>query len=281
MKPMQKKWLAALGGMSLAAVAGALYMRFVESRWIETTEKSINLNRFTPPLRILHLSDFHASNVVSLDYIDKAVATALACRPDLILLTGDFVTHTIPERARYRKILSKLGNSTPTFACLGNHDGGRWAASHHSYSDSHEMEDLLSDSNIHLLFNDKQQIEIKGQPLIIAGLGDCWSGDTLPDQVLSRQRDADIPLFVLCHNPDSIPELMEYDWDITFCGHTHGGQFTIPWLGLRPFLPVQNKIFNEGLFRFDGRYVHITRGVGCLYGLRLNCRPEISVLHIQ
>ena len=57
----------------------------------------------------------------------------------------------------------------------------------------------------------------------------------------------------------------------------HGGQLRLPIIGT-PFAPVRDKRFVEGLHRWEERWIHITRGVGNLHGVRINCPPEVSLL---
>jgi predicted MPP superfamily phosphohydrolase len=63
------------------------------------------------------------------------------------------------------------------------------------------------------------------------------------------------------------------------CGHTHGGQCQIPFVGA-PFAPIQDLRFLEGLQPWNDRWIHVTRGVGNLHGLRFNCRPEVNLLNL-
>lgn len=271
--------------MSLAAVpaagaAGGSYLRFIEPGWLEVTRKRAPVEGLGRPLRLAHLSDFHASPQVDYALIERAVDLALAERPDFAALTGDFITWEISGRERYVRVLKKLADAVPVFACLGNHDGGRWAGRTHGYADRSHVVSLLDESGIRFLFNDRATERIGGCPLDIVGLGDLWSGDCRPERVPgfeSRRR----PVIVLAHNPDSKERLRPFQWDLLLCGHTHGGQFVVPFLGLRPFLPVKDKSFPEGLRRWEGRWVHITRGVGNLHGLRFNCRPEVSLLDLE
>ena len=83
---------------------------------------------------------------------------------------------------------------------------------------------------------------------------------------------------VLCHNPDAKEILRDFDWDLMLSGHTHGGQFKIPFTDFAPLSPVKDLSMTEGLHEFQNRKIFITRGVGSLYGIRINCRPEASVL---
>jgi len=76
---------------------------------------------------------------------------------------------------------------------------------------------------------------------------------------------------LLSHNPDSKTEVQDHPWDLMLCGHTHGGQLWIPFVGA-PFAPIRDKRFVKGLRRWNNRWIHVTKGVGNLHGLRLNWR---------
>ena len=80
---------------------------------------------------------------------------------------------------------------------------------------------------------------------------------------------------LLSHNPDTKHLVNEYDWALMLSGHTHGGQFRIPFSNYAPLAPVSDLIPYGGLRKiFTGGPHFITRGIGSLYGVRVNCRPE-------
>jgi len=268
----------AIGLPFLGGAAAGGYMRLWEPDWYEVTNKEAKVKGIRKSVRVLHLSDFHASSAVPYDYIESAVEASLQLNPDLAFLTGDFITSDLQGEPTYRKILSKISNTCPTYACIGNHDGGKWAGSTYGYPTFELVQQLLEKSNVHLLFNRAESLQVNGNRLQIIGLGDFWSGDTKPQGLLYETRQQENPVLVLCHNPDAKATLRTYDWDIMFCGHTHGGQLVIPFLGLRPFLPVRDKRYAEGLLEYQDKLIHITRGVGNLHGLRFNCRPELSMV---
>lgn len=281
MKITRRKFIATIGGLSVLAGAGGAYMRCLESEWFEVTEKSVRIGRFSTPLRILHLSDFHASECVSLKSIEKAIDLSLEQQPDVACITGDFITSKLQDVSQYRRILRKLTSDTPTFACLGNHDGGRRSSAKYAgYKDFSKVSELLQSGGVHLLFNEKIRVEINDRVFLMAGLGDYRSGYLKPESALKKKREEDIPVFVMSHNPESRSELKPYDWDVLLCGHTHGGQLVVPIIGYRPFLPVSHRSFPEGILSWGDRHIHITRGIGNLHGLRFNCRPEISLLNV-
>ena len=235
------------------------------------------------PLRLLHLSDFHASAAVPLDFIARAVALAVQLQPDLICITGDYVTGPLLQGApavftRYRNILRQLVQSAPTFSCFGNHDGYVWSPEQRRCHDNLLVEKLLQESGIRYFFNASTEVTIKGQPLRIAGLADLWGQAMAAEEALPpRNAGAELPVILLAHNPDAKDYLRDYQWDLMLSGHTHGGQFRLPFLGA-PFAPVRDRQFSEGLHRWEGRWIHVTRGVGNVHGIRINCRPQLSLL---
>ena len=275
----RRRFLKVLGAGALGAGGAFGYGRFVEANWFEVTRTKIS-GPFPEGLRILHLSDLHLSDAVPLGLIEAAVDRALLEEFDLVCLTGDFITDRLTQKAEYAAVLARLVGRAPCFACLGNHDGGLWAAATgRGAINSDRVKALLSDAGIRLLVNQAEVISINGTELEVVGLGDLWSRELRPDGVLRPDRQAkERPVLVLSHNPDSKGALAKYHWDLMLCGHTHGGQLVVPVLGLAPFAPVKDKKFVSGLKPWKGREIFVTRGVGNLHGMRINCRPEISIL---
>ena len=273
--------------LGLGSLVGSyLYLRF-EANWLETTRKKVVIHSLKnkAPIRLLHLSDLHFSNTVSLENIDFALHTAYSLLPDICVITGDFITDqkTDNELKDMSRILSKYARKIPTFASLGNHDGGEWAGSRGGPKSSQKIEQMLKFSGIKLLQNQINSIYVKGHPITIAGVGDLWSKTCLPHKCLTKnlKTESQRTVLLLCHNPDAKELLKDYRWDLMLCGHTHGGQLKIPFTNWTPFAPVQDRSMVEGLFSWKGRQIHITRGIGNLWGFRLNCRPEISMLELS
>lgn len=275
-KYSRRKFLTVLG---LSAIGVAGYGGVVESGRFVIRRHRVLLGRFSgrPPVTILHLSDFHASPVVSLEQISEAVELGLECKPDLVCLTGDFITRRYDRFDEYAAVLAPLAKHAPAFACLGNHDGGAWAKRRYGYPDTTQVSSLLRKSGVQLLHNTVEPVRVKGWRFSILGLGDYWAGDMQPDLAFERATGTDSVTVALAHNPDSVQELDSYRWDLMLCGHTHGGQLRLPVLGT-PFAPVKDHRLVEGLHNCNGRWVHITRGVGNLLGIRINCPPEVSLI---
>jgi uncharacterized protein len=279
-KISRRKFLGVLGGSGVAGAAGLGYMRFCEPGWLQIGRHEVPVKPGQPRVRVLHLSDFHASPVVSLELIAEAVDLGLSLRPELICLTGDFVTWKYERFPEYSRILKRLSDAAPTFASLGNHDGGRWSA-RRGYSDPSAVSKMLSDAGISLLGNAAAKIRVGGRDLTVVGVGDMWAHDLkAPKAFAEVKKDEGRTVILLSHNPDSKEDVVDYPWDLMLSGHTHGGQLVLPLIG-RPFLPIRDRRFAEGLQRWEDRWIHVTRGVGNLHGMRLNCPPEVSLLTLS
>jgi len=262
----------------LAPIAGVAYMRFGEPHWLGVGRHHVPLfSGARPPLTLLQLSDFHASEYVSLDFIARAVELGLrSCVPDLVCLTGDFITWEWEDWDRYAKILARLTSAAPTFACMGNHDGGYWAASSKGYEDHGLVDAMLAKAGVRLLHNAAAQILVKDTRLNVVGVGDNWAHEMDHELAFANTSPADATI-LLSHNPDTKSALLGKPWDLMLCGHTHGGQLDLPVIGT-PFAPIEDKRYVAGLHQWQGRWLHVTKGVGNLHGMRFNCRPEVSIL---
>ncbi len=250
----------------------------IEPRWLDLSHTRVNLGtRLHKPVRLLHLSDLHLSVFVPISLIHEAIDRGLAGKPDLICVTGDFITNSrAVNPSEYAQALRRLSHAAPTFAVLGNHDGGVWARTR-AGSASHDMVDsILSQSGIRLLHNASERVTVDGQQITIAGVGDLWSAEVDGKQAF-RDASSSLPTILLAHNPDTKDVLADYRWDLMLSGHTHGGQIIVPFDGPR-FAPVNDLRYVAGLRPWQDRQIYVTRGVGNLWSVRFRCRPEVSLL---
>lgn len=272
----RRRLLQCLGAGAAAAIGLPVYATMLEPRWLRTTRHTVTLPGLKKrAIRILHLSDLHYSRTVSLEHLSRAVDRGLEENPDLICLTGDYVTDGVLHQDGYVDVLQQLSRNAPTFATLGNHDGGLWAARRGGDSEPSRVRKVLQAADITILHNRNIPIRFGKERITICGVGDLWSRAMHPQQAFAHAgRD---PRIVLCHNPDAKQELAQHRWELVLCGHTHGGQLSAPIIG-QPFAPVQDKRFIHGLYNWQGRFIHVTSGVGNIHGVRLNCRPEVALL---
>jgi predicted MPP superfamily phosphohydrolase len=270
----RRKFLYSALGSSL------VYPCYLEPRWLDVTRQTVRLHRpGIAPFKILHLSDLHASLLVPQSMIHRAITAGLAERPDLICVTGDFVTHRQDfHAAEYAATLRRLSAAAPTFAVMGNHDGGEWASHHMGNRDHRVVDRILEDAHIELLHNRSVGVEARGAALNIVGVGDLWSDEVDAGRAF-RGVGGGRPTIVLAHNPDTKEELRRPEWDLMLSGHTHGGQVVIGFDGSR-YAPVEDKRYVAGLKPWGTRQIHVTRGVGNIAGVRFRCRPEASLLTV-
>jgi len=268
-----------LGGVSLAAVGTFGYAHFFEAAHLQTSHHIVPvLASGDAPVKLLHLSDLHASRVVSLDYIHRAITRALEWKPDVICVTGDFITQRFTASEKYIPILRKLSETAPCFATLGNHDGGRWAREEGGgYPDEQWITKLLRASDITLLHNAATTLRVGRREIQFVGVGDVWAENIEPEKAF-RSASAQLPTVLLSHNPDSKEAVANQHWQLMLSGHTHGGQLRVPWFGATPFAPVRDMRFVTGLNGWNDRWIHTTKGIGNVYGVRINCPPEVSFL---
>jgi predicted MPP superfamily phosphohydrolase len=242
---------------------------------------------------LVQLTDFHYDGLrLSEEMLSEAIALVNQIEPDLIVLTGDYVTddpdpiHQLVRRLKH--LQSRLG----TYAVLGNHD------LYYRRSQAIVTEALTS-IGIKVLWN-----EIAyplGAELPLVGLADFWSREFAPRPVM-QQLDAKTPRLVLSHNPDSAEDLRQWRVDLQLSGHTHGGQIVIPGFGPAPVLleklrdnlpkPLWNWIpfmkecsrvmkywkWAQGLHQVGTNQLYISRGLGTYLPGRLFCPPEVTVI---
>lgn len=266
-----------LGGLAASAAFISLPIMFGNTLQLERRRLKLWGDE-GPSLRIAHLTDLHSSRAISLDHIGRAVEMAIREKPNMICVTGDFVTDRAPDPAGLSQVLSRLSAVAPTFACLGNHDGGRWSARRGRAATADAVLDILRAADIRALRNETELLAIGGREFLLTGVEDLWSFPI--DPARARMTEEARKRIVLAHNPDTKDELARAPWDLMMSGHTHGGQIRVPFFGGRLTAPVKDDRYIEGLLQWGARWLHISRGVGSLHGIRINCPPEVTLLEL-
>lgn len=274
----RRQWFC---NLCLSGLSAAGYARYWEPHWFDlsTTRVQIPGNLGVRPWRILHLSDFHVSDGLPAEAVHAAVQLGLAKKPDLICLTGDYVSATVGfDETGLRRILQAAAQTAPSYAVTGNHDGGRWLARHGGDSGSERMRRILEQSGVEVLHNRAATVQLRGRPVQLAGIADLWSGELDEARAFSAV-DPALPTLLLSHNPDGKSICAHARWDLMLSGHTHGGQVVAPLIP-PVWIPTTDKSMVAGLYAWKGRQIYITRGVGSPKSLRFACRPEVSWLEV-
>ena len=215
------------------------------------TERHVSLSGGDSPIRIVHLSDIHASPVMTGQDLAEMVFRVNRMEPDLVLMTGDFVMPFSEEEHSYLiEALEAL--QAPALACPGNHDLPVLETL------GAEMEAI----GIRWLVDASEVVQIREHRLEIAGVNFHWKGarqalETALEGLDSVEADHRI---LLAHDPRLFDWLPEGRFDLQLSGHTHGGQvgtdmFGIPWSVLRPL-----GVYDQGLFERGATRLYVHRG---------------------
>jgi predicted MPP superfamily phosphohydrolase len=219
--------------------------------------------------RIVQLSDTHHSPFTSLKHIERAVRTANRLKPDVFVLTGDYVSHHPEYIGPVADVLGRLKAKHGIYACLGNHD---------HWTDAGLVTDLLRGEGIHVLINEGVRLETRRGSFWLAGVDDHMVAKTdVPASLVGSYPDE--LKILLAHNPIIFREAWRHGIDLTLSGHTHGGQIKI-----RPeekrLLPRRKR--KAGLHHRYRSQLYITRGIGTVVvPMRYQCPPEISLLELR
>ena len=217
--------------------------------------------------KIVQLSDLHYLPFTKLDLIEKAVAQVATRKPDLVVLTGDFVTHEAETIFGAVQTLSRLNAKYGVFAVLGNHD---------VRSGARIVRQGIEEAGISVLHNCGFTFDVGNSRLNLAGVDDCIWGHPDIHAALAPLAPR-IPTLLLAHEPDVIDDFSEVGpITLQLSGHTHGGQVRLPLLGT-PVLPKLGEKYVQGLHRVNNSWLYTNRGLGMVsMPIRFNCPPEIT-----
>ncbi len=225
-------------------------------------------------LKIGLLADFHRGIYTSSNDIRRAAKIIQGEKPDILLLAGDFVEGKAEYIHSVALILSKIITPLGKFAVLGNHD---------YWTDAKLISEVLEKNNIQVLINKTIEIKKNNESFFLLGLDDAWAGK--PDYKKPLKNIPKEKLIIsLVHEPDYADLIKCSDrWiPLQLSGHSHGGQVVLPFFGA-PVLPYMGKKYSSGLNRVgkSNRFVYTTKGIGTIFPLRFNCRPEATILTLK
>jgi predicted MPP superfamily phosphohydrolase len=278
---LSRRQLAQWIGRNWARVS---YGRRIEPTWLEVNAFDIpvaDLPEAFAGFRIVQLSDFHCSRHVIPSYLGEAIELALAQQADLVVLTGDFIHHGFRYVEHIAEVLGRLQAPSGIFAVLGNHDFSvRNALGIRRHRHLHQaVADALTDNGIQVLRNQAVPLSRGQEHFYLVGLDDLWSRRCDLDAAFNGL-DESIPHVVLAHNPRTIEKLDGRRCDLMLSGHTHGGQVNWPGLG-RVALGRKARRFAAGLYRCNGSFLYVNKGIGFGFRFRFGVRPEVAVLTLR
>lgn len=265
----------------------ALYAGEIERHWIDVVHREIYIDGLPDAfdgMTITQLSDIHLDEFTEPFLLREAVDEINRLHPDMVLLTGDYVSYQVLPRKQTLEAAWRCGGMLKRIACprkyaiLGNHDlmvGGDAVA------------EAIAGNGIPVLRNAFMPIEREGKRIWLAGLDDPVVGRPDPDRAIpvSIRSIPREPVLLMCHAPDFVENLARHPVNrsiaLVLSGHTHGGQVRLPFIGAI-HLPPGGRKYVEGWFSVGGMQLYVNRGIGSVgVPFRFDCRPEITHIRLR
>ncbi|MCB9727964.1 MAG: metallophosphoesterase family protein [Deltaproteobacteria bacterium] len=227
-------------------------------------------------MRVAHITDQHFGRVTSAATQHAARALVNEARPDLVVITGDFVAHGLNYLDQLGEVLG--GIDAPVYGVLGNHD--HWCG-------ADEVRRALARAGVEVLDNAHTMVEVRGQRLQLVGLDDAYTGHADRDKALRGLR-RDLPSLGLSHIAEEADALWAAGVPLVLSGHTHAGQVTLARMHELTLGKVVGHRYIHGLYgcrrgeRQEGA-VYVGAGVGAaVMPLRLGerARREITLFEL-
>jgi hypothetical protein len=249
---------------------------------VRIVRKEIALRRWPARLEgftIALLSDFHYDPYFSVHPIHSAIGMVNALHPEMIVLTGDFVSapwfgdaaEGASKAEPCAQLLRQLRAPHGLWAVLGNHD---------VFTDPDRVTAALQSAGIQVLSNQSAPCERDGARFWLAGVDDVLGGTADLNTAL-HGIPAGEPTVLLAHEPDYADHVARHSVDLQLSGHSHGGQVRVPFL--RPlYLPDLARKYIWGLYNIGGLTLYTNPGLGTVGApVRMNCPPEITLITLR
>ena len=282
-KPIKKAivWLRnAVYTILAIAIFSLVYVFQIEPQWFEIVPVNVTVPNLAPAFdgfTIVQISDVHADTSMTSKKLSKIVKLINKQQPDIIAMTGDFVTRKADTRTYplLEKSFKQFSPTEKTLGVLGNHD---------HWSNPDEIRQLLHAANAVDLNNSIYTIERNNSKLVIAGVDDHWTGKSDLNAVLEQlELQNNPPAILLAHEPDFADiSAATHKFALQISGHSHGGQIRFRSKKNPPVLPRLAKKYPVGRYQVDDMVQYTNRGVGMVSPtVRFNCRPEITVFTLN
>ncbi len=226
--------------------------------------------------RIAQMSDIHFGPYLGEGRLRRALGLAKSFQPDLLALTGDFVSSPLgrrngPAGAHFAEPCADViarWSGVRQVAVLGNHD---------HWNGADFVAAALDERGIRVLRNESFPIERQGKRLWIAGVDDVGERKADLRRALSTVAPGETTL-LLAHEPDYADFVAKFPVDLQLSGHSHGGQVRIPGVG-PIILPKLARKYHTGFYRIHDLQLYTSSGIGVISPpVRFNCPPEVSLI---
>jgi uncharacterized protein len=273
-KPFWSRFLRRLAVLSGLAAVLSVYVCAIEPNWYDIHAVRLELPHLAPEFdgyRIVQISDIHADRWMTQNRLAQIVDRVNQQHPDLVALTGDFVTRSPEIFAPTLSAFEALQPKDRTVAVLGNHD---------VVTDSQPIQEALELAGVKVLINQSITLQRQNSQLHVAGVGDFWFKLANLTPILTELPNRGAAI-LLAHEPDFADISSSTGrFDLQLSGHSHGGQVHIPFI--KRLVPRLANKYPVGQYQVGSTIQYTNRGVGMApLHLRFNCRPEITVFTLK
>lgn len=246
-----------------------IYAYFIEPYRLRVNHINLASSKIKKSFTLIQISDLHCDERMRNE--EKLVKIINEINPDVIVFTGDAI-NSKEGLGIFRKTLKELKAKSGKFAVKGNFD-------------AYQLKniELFKDTGFTELNGSSIKFTDNGQCVIIAGL----SADSNADKLNFLKEVAQNCYTVLLYHYPGINEtLKNFPVDLYLSGHTHAGQFSLPFYGALVTMSKFGKKYEAGLYALSGgRYLYVNGGVGMEGGffprIRFFARPEVAVFNIN
>jgi uncharacterized protein len=277
--------LQATTAVGVVPFVGSFYGLVVERTDVETTHYRLPFGRLPRGFhgfRIAQISDLHIGPFMSASEIRRVAEMANGLKPDLILLTGDYVTWDPSTQAAVVDALSVLRAPYGVIGTLGNHE--KWTHTEDSITG------LFRAQGTTILRQQNTTLRANGDELNLIGVDYESRRHMGPhEEGVVRQYLTSVESLVrpdtlnilMSHNPNTFDRAAELGIDLSLAGHTHGGQVTMEFISpdICPSRFVTRYVV--GWFEKPGGKLYVNRGIGTIgVPMRIGAPPEITVYEL-
>ncbi len=240
---------------------------------LKVSKAQINTRKTLDNFNIIHLSDLHTKSFGK----DNRVLVNMVKNhcPDIIVITGDILDRRFFDLAYLENIGKELMKIAPVYYVTGNHE---WFANKQD-----EIKKALIGCGVEVLNGNIIKLSNGKYPILISGIDDIKYSNIRLDEVLKEFSQHDGYKIFLSHQPEVFKSYWKYNMDLVLCGHAHGGQIRLPFIGglIAPnqgFFPK----YYEGIYSMNSTNMIVSRGLGnSTFPFRIFNKPEIVFIQIK
>ena len=280
-KKIKRRWLYILLGLVLLTC-----FFYFQNNSIVTTEYNFSSDKVPQNFngyKIVQLSDLHSKSFGNNQ--SDLVKKVKKVNPDLIVFTGDLIDSDRYDEKISLTLMEKLVQIAPVYYVTGNHEW--WSGKFNS------LEDKLKDTGVQVMRNTVEEIIIGNDKIQMIGIDDpakvnesyverAIAEEDITNSIKGFEEGVDFKI-LLSHRPELFSLYSQYEFDVVFSGHAHGGQVRIPFIG-GLVAPNQGLFpeYSSGMHDVDNTTMIVNRGLGnSIIPLRVFNRPEIVVVTLK